>query len=124
MNAPKATPFVPLLRTGAAKAFTPIAVNEHSCRYGLGLSIAEAAAELARLKSLFVFLSDSAAIYAEWERLVTGAQVSGKSGHDARLVAAMTVHGLTHLLTFNVSHFNRFSGITILDAAVLGAPPP
>jgi len=89
---------------------------------GLGLSVAEATAELARLKTLFLFLFDSAAIYPEWERLVTGHQVTGKSGHDARLVAAMAVHGLTHLLTFNTAHFARYHGIAVLDPAALAAP--
>jgi hypothetical protein len=52
-----------------------------------------------------------------------GNQVTGKSGHDARLVAAMVVHGLTHLLTFNTSHFARYSGITVLDPAAFAVPP-
>jgi hypothetical protein len=67
--------------------------------------------EHTRLKALFVFHSDNAAIYPEWERLVIGHQVSGKSGHDARLVAAMTVHGFTHILTFNFAHFTQYAGI-------------
>ncbi|MCG6133823.1 MAG: hypothetical protein MET45_04030 [Nostoc sp. LLA-1] len=29
--------------------------------------------------------------------------------HDARLVAVMCVHGLTHILTFNISDFTRYS---------------
>jgi predicted nucleic acid-binding protein len=90
---------------------------------GLGLSIPETTAELARMKTLFLFLSDSAAIYPEWERLVTGNQVSGKSAHDARLVAAMAVHGLTHLLTFNTGHFARYHGIMVLDPVTLAVPP-
>jgi hypothetical protein len=28
--------------------------------------------------------------------------ILGKNGHDARFVAAVAIHGLTHLLTFNV----------------------
>jgi predicted nucleic acid-binding protein len=32
--------------------------------------------------------------------------------HDARLVAVMEVHGLTHLLTFDTPDFHRFAGIT------------
>src|SRR6266404_111139 len=82
---------------------------------GLGLSVPEAAAELARIKVLFTFLSESAAIYSEWERLVILHQVTGKPAHDARLAAAMAVHGLTHLLTFNTTDFARFPGLTVLD---------
>jgi len=42
--------------------------------------------------------------------------VVGKAAHDARLVAAMNRHALSHLLTFNVSDFKRYPAIQILDA--------
>ncbi len=86
---------------------------------GLGLSAAQAEAELARIKSNFPFLSDTPGVYTEWEGLVTAYKVSGKKAHDARLVAAMTVHGLTHLLTFNFSDFTRYRGVTALDPVAL-----
>ncbi len=38
----------------------------------------------------------------------------GVNVHDARLVAAMLVHGLTHILTFNTPDFRRFSQITVV----------
>jgi predicted nucleic acid-binding protein len=91
---------------------------------GLGLSVVEATAELARLKGLFAFLPDSAAIYPEWERLVILHQVIGKNAHDVRIVAAMVIHGLTHLLTFNTADFARFPGVTTLDPAYLAASLP
>jgi predicted nucleic acid-binding protein len=91
---------------------------------GLGLSVQEAASELARLKSLFPLLFDTPAVYPEWERLVTVHQVTGKSAHDARLVAAMAVHGLTHILSFNAADFARYAGITAVHpAAVLPTRP-
>jgi hypothetical protein len=34
--------------------------------------------------------------------------------HDARLVAVMRVHGLTHVLTFNPTDFTRYPGITVV----------
>jgi hypothetical protein len=37
--------------------------------------------------------------------------VKGKQVHDARLVAAMVSHKMTHLLTFNIDDFKRFSEI-------------
>src|SRR5438270_13234770 len=70
-------------------ATRPLAQN------GLGLTVTEAQAELIKLKQLFVLLDDTAAILSEWERLVNQHQVIGKSAHDARLVAAMNVHGLS-----------------------------
>ena len=97
----------------------PIAEN------GLGKTIAETEAEFAKIKSLLSFLPDSAAIYGEWEKLVSKYTVVGKTAHDARLVAAMMVHGITHLVTFNDRNFHRYSGITIMTPAdVIEAFPP
>jgi predicted nucleic acid-binding protein len=81
---------------------------------GLGMSAAEAEAELTALRRLFRFLRDERAIFPEWERLVTSLEVKGKKAHDARLAAAMTRHGVTHLLTFNVVDFRRYPSVTIL----------
>jgi hypothetical protein len=62
---------------------------------GLGTIPPEAAAELARIKGMFLFLPGTPTVYPAWEALVVGHAVSGKPSHDARLVAAMQVHGLT-----------------------------
>jgi predicted nucleic acid-binding protein len=90
---------------------------------GLGLSVVQAKAELTRLQLLFRLLPDNAAVFVEWERLVTSTPVLGRDAHDSRLVAAMIAHGVTHLLTFNGPDFRRFSGITVLDSAGVGPPP-
>jgi len=90
---------------------------------GLGFSQHQTAAEVARLQSLFLLLPDHVLIFAEWFRLVVAYGVIGKRSHDARLVAAMTVHAITHLLTFNLSDFARYSGIHVLDAATLTLTP-
>jgi predicted nucleic acid-binding protein len=84
---------------------------------GLGLSVAAAAAEVARIKDMFPLLADSPAIYPVWESLVIEHQVSGKPAHDARLVAAMQVHGLTAILTFDKTGFSRYPGIEVLHPA-------
>ena len=78
------------------------------------------AAEIARLLPVFKLLPDDPKLFDEWYRLVTQYGVQGKPAHDARIVAAMLVHGVTHLLTFNVSDFSRYkSEITILDPATV-----
>ncbi|MCA1636295.1 MAG: PIN domain-containing protein [Acidobacteria bacterium] len=82
---------------------------------GLGLSVDEAARELVRLKSLFPLLHDTAAIFPEWEGLVSRHQVKGKEAHDARIVASMLAHKVTHLLTFNTDDFKRYSQITAVN---------
>jgi predicted nucleic acid-binding protein len=82
---------------------------------GLGLTIAQAEVERSRALSLFTFQPDTPGVYTEWERLVVRHQVKGRSAHDARMVAAMMAHGITHLLTFNLSDFSRYSEIQVID---------
>jgi len=86
---------------------------------GLGRTPVEAAAEVNRLKMLFVLLPDSPAIYPEWERLVIAHAVRGVNVHDAKLAAAMLTQGLTHILTFNTSDFARYPGITAVHPSVI-----
>ena len=90
-------------------ATRPVAVN------GLGMTVAEAQAELIRLKRFFTVLDETPAVFPRWEQLVIQHQVMGKSAHDARLVAAMFVHGVGRLLTFNTSDFQRYQGITVVS---------
>lgn len=83
---------------------------------GLGMTTQKAAAELQRLKSLFTVLVESPATYPVWEALVIQHRVMGKPTHDARLVAAMKVYGLTSILTFNTEDFRRY-GIEVVHPA-------
>lgn len=95
----------------------PVAVN------GLGKSLAEATATLTQLAATFTVHDDTPAVRTHWFQLVTTHAVSGKNAHDARLVAAMLAHGLTHLLTFNDADFQRFTAVaTITPAGVLATP--
>jgi predicted nucleic acid-binding protein len=82
---------------------------------GLGMTPAVAAGELARIKSMFEFLPDSAAVYPIWESLVIQHNVSGKPAHDARLVAAMRANGLRSILTFDARGFSRYAGIEVVN---------
>ena len=79
-------------------------------RNGLGHTAEEVGEEIRRIKAFFTFVADTASIYDEWERLVVQYQVKGVNVHDARLTAAMLVHGLTDILTFNIEDFNRYAG--------------
>lgn len=81
---------------------------------GLGMTAAKAASELERIKGIFLFLPETPAIYPACEALVTQYQVMGKPAHDARLVAAMQVHNLTAILTFDKTGFSRFPGIEVV----------
>lgn len=82
---------------------------------GLGFSATQASTDIQRIKVLFPPLRDERGILEPWERLVVAEQVLGKSAHDARLVAAMKRHGLTHIVTFNTADFRRYPGIAVLD---------
>jgi len=95
-----------------AVATRPIVEN------GLGLSSEQAMGEMNALKRLFGLLPELP-LQDAWELLVTKHAVLGKNTHDARLVAAMLVHQVDSILTFNVQDFNRYSGITVLDPRAL-----
>jgi predicted nucleic acid-binding protein len=84
---------------------------------GLGLTPAEADLALLRLQNSVFRLPDSDDVFAEWRRLVVLHEVCGKTTHDARLVAAMNVYRITHILTFDVADFTRFPNLTILHPA-------
>ncbi|MDX6306890.1 MAG: hypothetical protein QOI77_3859 [Blastocatellia bacterium] len=92
-----------------AAATRPIANN------GLGWSVDRAKVELENLKYLFVVLTHTDVTFTEWERLLVHHRVAGKQAHDAHLVAAMFLHGVTHLLTFNTNDFKRFSEIRVVN---------
>jgi len=86
---------------------------------GFGLNPEQASRIMGRVEASVIRLADSDNVYPEWRRLVVTYGVSGKKTHDARIVAAMNVHGLTHILTFNTDDFRRYPGITVLDPAHL-----
>ena len=54
-------------------------------------------------------------MYPAWKRLVIDHEVRGKPAYDAKLVAAMYVHGISSILTFHRSGFSRYPGIKIFD---------
>ncbi len=98
-----------------AVATRPVAVN------GLGLAAVDAEAKATALEASFPLLAETPDVYPAWKALVTALGVIGKQVHDARLVAVCHVHGVTHLLTFNVTHFVRLAGfgpgIVVVDPA-------
>lgn len=82
---------------------------------GLGFSTQLALATLDDFRDAFNLLDETPAIRLAWEELVVKHGVVGKAAHDTRLVAAMNVHGLTAILTFNRRHFLRYDGIDTLS---------
>jgi predicted nucleic acid-binding protein len=85
----------------------------------------ETDAELTGLLTRYALYPDGPRVFPAWRRLVVAHQVSGKPTHDARLVAAMLVHGIDALLTFNAGHFQRFQpAIRVFAPADVAASPP
>ena len=76
---------------------------------GLGLSAADADLDLDVAESEFDCLPEDDRVYTVWRELIAAKGVSGKQVHDARLVAYMLVYGVTHILTFNGSDFERYT---------------
>lgn len=81
---------------------------------GLGWTTQQATLEVEQLLNRFQLLQDSPDILTHWRALVTAHDIKGKKTHDARLVAVMQAHGVTHLLTFNTDDFKGYANITLL----------
>jgi predicted nucleic acid-binding protein len=96
-------------------ATRPKAVN------GLGLSAVEAKAKATVYEATFPVLEETPDIYPAWKAVVDALGIVGKQVHDARLVAICHVNGVTHVLTFNISHFTRMAGfgpgVSVVDPA-------
>lgn len=96
-------------------------VTRPTARNGFGLTPAVADRLLHLVEYLFPLLADTPTLYSEWRQIVVEFNVSGVQVHDAGLVAAMKVYGVTHLLTFNTSDFIRYNrvGIVAVDPATV-----
>lgn len=81
---------------------------------GLGLSLLQTERHLTRLESILTLLNDTPDIYREWRSVVFTHGVAGAHVYDARLVAAMKVHAITSILTFNIDDFRRYPGIRVI----------
>jgi predicted nucleic acid-binding protein len=78
---------------------------------GLGFTIAQTDAELAKIEQVFDLLPDTEDVYRNWRELVVKHSVSGIQVHDAKIVAAMKAHNIQTLLTFNAKDFKRYTDI-------------
>lgn len=100
-----------------AREFWNVATRPVS-KNGLGLSLVEADATLRQIEADFLLLEDGLPVYREWRRLVFQHQVSGVQVHNCYLAAAMNVHGITDILTFNGADFVRY-GVNPIDPATI-----
>jgi predicted nucleic acid-binding protein len=103
--------------------FWNVCTRPASARGGFGLSIADADRRLRVIERLVPILPDSPAVYSVWRGLIVVHAVKGVQVHDARLVALMQVHRITHILTLNGSDFVRYPGIVAIIPTSLWLPP-
>ena len=80
-------------------------------RNGFGLTPQETDRRARLIESNLQLLPDSLAVHQEWRKLLVSHSVSGVQVHDAGLVAAMRVHSVKRILTFNDRDFARYSDI-------------
>ena len=80
-------------------------------RNGYGLTPSEADIRAREVEAKFLLLHDALAVHLEWRKLIVDHGVSGAHVHDARFVAAMHIHGVKRVLTFNTRDFARFDDI-------------
>jgi hypothetical protein len=72
----------------------------------------------------FPILDEGSEVLIHWLDLVRQHDVKGKQVHDARLAAVLMSNALRHILTFNLSDFSRFTGITAIHPKDIVAQAP
>lgn len=86
---------------------------------GLGKTVSATDRYCRFMESFLIILPETSAIFTEWRSLVVTYQVSGRKVHDARIVAAMNVHGLRRILTFNTADFIRYQGLEVIHPQIV-----
>jgi predicted nucleic acid-binding protein len=82
---------------------------------GLGMSVARADQWLGYVLRTFELLPDHPDLSVRWRNLVRTYNVIGAKSHDARLAAAMQVHQIGEILTFNGGDFGRYGFVRVVD---------
>jgi predicted nucleic acid-binding protein len=94
--------------------FWNVCTRPESARGSMGLPFDQAWRRLRAVGRIAGILPDLPAVVDRWRQLVQIHEVRGVQVYDTRLVAAMDVHRLTHLVTLNPGDFRRFSHLTVL----------
>jgi predicted nucleic acid-binding protein len=80
-------------------------------RNGFGLTPLEADRRAQTIEDQIPMLSDDPRVHLVWRGLLVAHAISGVQVHDARIAAAMHVHGVKRILTLNTRDFARFPSI-------------
>jgi predicted nucleic acid-binding protein len=105
---------VPVTSAQNIAEFWNVCTRPASARGGYGLSVAETERRVRLLERLFPVLTETPAAYPLWRNLVVAHGVQGVQVHDARLVALLQAHGITHVITLNGADFARYPGVVAL----------
>jgi predicted nucleic acid-binding protein len=110
-----------LVKRGARLCYTSQNISEfwNVCtrptrHNGFGLTVRETNARVEAIERVMTLLPDNEELYRVWRQLVVLNNVKGVQVHDARLAAAVRIHGISHVLTFNQPDFSRYANITIV----------
>jgi predicted nucleic acid-binding protein len=99
------------------------ACTRPAVRNGFGLTPQETDRRARFIEANLQLLPDSLAVHQEWRKLLVLHAVSGVQVYDARLVAAMRIHGVRRILTFNDRDFVRYTDIEAVHPRVLVTTP-
>jgi predicted nucleic acid-binding protein len=113
-----------LIRSGAFPCYTSQNLGEFwnvltrpLDRNGFGLTPLEADRRTRMIENQIPILPDDPRVHLVWRGLLVSHAISGVQVHDARLVAAMHVHGVKRILTFDTRDFARFTDIEAIHPA-------
>ena len=93
-------------------------------RNGYGLTPKEADQRARFFEDRLRLLPDSLAVHSEWRQMLVAHSISGVQVHDARLVAAMRVHRVKRILSFNNTDFSRYRDIEAVNPHSLSTKHP
>lgn len=80
-------------------------------RNGFNLSTQETVLHVGAMERIMTLLPEDERVYRVWRRLLLLHDVRGVQVHDAHLAAALAVHDVNYLLTFNAADFKRFANL-------------
>ena len=81
---------------------------------GLGYTAARVRRYITRFESFFFLVLETEDVYREWNQLVSTHSITGPEAHDTRIVAAMNVHGIENIVSFNVDDFAGYDSIRVI----------
>ena len=91
-----------------------VACTRSKEKNGLGYTPSRVQRYITRFESVFLVLIETEDAYRQWKRLVSAHSIKGNQAHDTRIVAAMVIHGIENIVTFNVDDFARYESLRVI----------